>query len=75
MIGWPVEVGQPQIFGAVDAGAIGVTLNDAAMMTPHKSASMILGFSNAPFSAGRTCDFCALHATCRYQDHYAHFNG
>ncbi|MFN8595784.1 MAG: hypothetical protein U0559_06340 [Anaerolineae bacterium] len=75
IIGWPVDVGQPQIFSVVDADAIGITLNDASMMVPHKSASMILGLSAQPFEAGRTCDFCALRDTCRYQDHYAHSGG
>lgn len=75
MIGWPVEVGQSQIFDLLDTEAIGVTLNDRAMMIPHKSASMILGLGGTPFSAGRTCDFCALRETCRYQDHYAHPGG
>jgi hypothetical protein len=71
MIGWPVEVGQPQIFSALDAELIGVTLNDSAQMIPRKSTSMILGISASPFNEGRTCDFCAMRATCRYQDHYA----
>ena len=75
MIGWSVDVGQPQIFSLVDAEQIGVTLNDNAQMIPHKSTSMVLGASTAPFSEGRTCDFCALRETCRYQDHYAHIGG
>lgn len=75
IIGWPVDVGQPQIFSIVDADTIGITLNDASMMVPHKSASMIMGLSTLPFEAGRTCDFCALRDTCRYQDHYAHSGG
>lgn len=75
MIGWPIEVGQPQIFSLLDTDEIGVTLNDSAQMIPHKSTSMILGISRAPFSEGRMCDFCALRETCRYQDHYQHFGG
>jgi len=71
MIGWPVDVGQPQIFSLLDTDQIGVTLNDSAQMIPHKSTSMALGISAAPFSEGRPCDFCALRETCRYQDHYA----
>ncbi len=70
MIGWPVDIGQPQIFSLLDADVIGVTLNERAQMIPHKSTSMILGISRSSFSAGRTCDFCALRETCRYQDHY-----
>lgn len=72
MIGWPVDVGQPQIFSLLDTDAIGVTLNDSAQMLPRKSASMVLGFAPTPFAAGRACDFCALRNTCRYQDRSAH---
>jgi hypothetical protein len=72
MIGWPVDVGQPQIFSLLDTDAIGVTLNDSAQMIPRKSASMVLGFAPTPFTAGRACDFCALRNTCRYQDRSAH---
>ena len=71
MIGWPVDVGQSQIFSQVDAAPIGVTLNDSAQMIPHKSTSMILGRGPKPFNAGRACDFCALRETCKYQAHYA----
>jgi cobalamin-dependent methionine synthase I len=69
MVGWPVEVGQPQIFSNLDADAIGVTLNDSAQMIPRKSISLVLGFAPTPFEAGTPCDFCALRHTCRYQHH------
>ncbi len=69
MIGWPVDVGQPQIFSNLDAEAIGVTLNESAQMIPRKSTSLVLGFAPTPFEAGTPCDFCALRNTCRYQHH------
>jgi hypothetical protein len=69
MIGWPVDVGQVQIFSNLDAEAIGVTLNDSAQMIPRKSTSLVLGFAPTPFDAGTPCDFCALRNTCRYQHH------
>jgi hypothetical protein len=69
MVGWPVEIGQPQIFSNVDAAAIGVTLNDSALMIPRKSVSLVLGFAPTPFDVGTPCDFCALRNTCRYQRH------
>ena len=75
MIGWPVDVGQPQIFSLLDTEQIGVTLNESAQMIPHKSMSMVLGIGATPFNAGRSCDFCALRETCRYQDHYPRFCG
>ena len=69
MIGWPVDIGQPQIFSNLDAEAIGVTLNESAQMIPRKSTSLVLGFAPTPFEAGTPCDFCALRGTCRYQHH------
>ncbi|MCX6078083.1 MAG: hypothetical protein NTW32_00990 [Chloroflexi bacterium] len=75
MIGWSVGEGQPQIFSALDAAQIGVSLNESAQMYPHKSVSMMLGISPTPFSAGRTCDFCNMRETCRYQNHEQHFGG
>ncbi len=70
MIGWPVEVGQLQVFSLLDADGIGLTLNDSAQMIPRKSTSMIVGLSRTLFGEGRPCDFCALRATCRYQNQY-----
>jgi hypothetical protein len=75
MIGWPVDVGQRQIFTALDAEQIGVTLNDSFLMIPRKSISMVLGIGSIPFTAGRPCDFCGLRETCRYQNREAHFGG
>ena len=75
MIGWPVDVGQMQIFSLLDAEQIGVTLTESAQMVPRKSTSMVLGISHTAFSEGRTCDFCSLRETCRYQDHYAVHGG
>ncbi len=71
MVGWPVDVGQWQIFSLVDAASVGVTLTDSAQMVPRKSISIVMGIGRTPFSEGRVCDFCALRETCRYQDHYA----
>ena len=68
MIGWPVDVGQRQIFTVLDTAKVGVTLNESAQMIPHKSVSMILGISQIPFVAGRTCDFCNMRETCHYQN-------
>jgi hypothetical protein len=73
ILGWPVDVGQPQIFSIIDAAQIGVSLNDSAQMFPHKSTSTILGISPTPFSEGRTCDFCNMRETCRYQNKELYF--
>ena len=70
MIGWTVGEGQPQIFGLIDAEQIGVTLTTTDMMVPHKSLSMVIGVGSQISQGGRTCDYCTMRETCRYQDHY-----
>lgn len=75
MIGWSVDVGQLQIFAALDGEQISVTLNDSSLMIPRKSVSMVLGIGATPFVSGRPCDFCGLRETCRYQNRDAHFGG
>jgi hypothetical protein len=72
MIGWPVEEGQPQIFALLDAAEVGVTLTSATMMLPRKSLSMVLGLGADVSQGGRTCDYCHMKETCRYQDHHDH---
>ena len=70
MVGWTVDEGQPQIFALVDPAQAGVRLTAAWMMTPRKSVSFVLGIGPHVRTIGRTCDYCSLKETCRYQDHY-----
>ena len=70
MMGWPVEKGQPEIFAILDPAQIDVHLTDFSLMMPRKSLTMTMGFGPTMNTDGRTCDFCALRETCRYQDHY-----
>jgi hypothetical protein len=74
MINWTVEVGQLEIFALVDAGQIGVHLNGSSMMVPRMSLSQVLGFGLEMNLKGRSCDYCNLNQTCRYQNHYAPAN-
>ena len=71
MIGWPVEVGQPQIFSLLDCEEIQVSLTDAWMMVPNKSLSMVLGLGEDVAVYGSACEYCNLKGVCNYQDHYA----
>jgi hypothetical protein len=71
MVGWPVDPGQKQVFDLLDAGQIWVHLNANLMIVPRMSMTQVLGFSEQPTFEGRTCDYCNLRETCRYQDHYA----
>jgi hypothetical protein len=71
MVGWPVEEGQAEIFSLVDGGEAGISLTSGGMMVPRKSISLVLGVGKDVAAEGRSCDFCNLRETCRYQDHYA----
>lgn len=67
MSGWPVEVGQPQIFSLVDASGIGVTLEDSGLMRPLKSLSMVIGISQTKRQHQKSCDLCNLQKNCPYK--------
>jgi hypothetical protein len=70
MLGWPVDMGQKQIFDILNGQEIGVRLNESFIMIPRKSLSMVLGFGEDMHMIGKTCDYCSMKDTCRYQDHY-----
>lgn len=74
MVGWSVAEGQPQLFELVDGKAAGIELTPAGIMLPVKSLSMVIGLGAKLDAKGRTCDYCAMRETCRYQDHYAPAN-
>jgi len=70
MVGWPVEIGQPQIFSLVDAEAINISLTDSLMMIPGKSLSMVMGIGKDLSAIGSSCEYCSLKGVCNYQNHY-----
>lgn len=70
MVGWQVDPGQRQIFNLLAPEEIGIRLTESAMMDPNKSLTQVVGMGTEIFTQGRTCDFCSLRDTCRYQDHY-----
>jgi hypothetical protein len=67
MIGWPLEVGQPQIFNVLHEPQMRVTLSDAIIMLPRKSLSLVIGLGAAVRSVGTVCDTCAMNKRCRYK--------
>lgn len=76
MIDWPVSEGQPQIFKLLETEQQHldvplVELTSSFVMKPRKSVSFILGFGRQLQKQGRTCDYCAMKETCRYQEQYA----
>ncbi len=70
MVGWPVDEGQPQMFALLDGSEVGVSLTGGYMMVPRKSLSLALGLSMEPVRQTRTCDYCNMRASCRYQGAY-----
>jgi hypothetical protein len=70
MVGWPVEVGQPQVLALLEPERVGVRLTESGMMVPRKSLTLVLGLGREVSSRGRPCDYCNLREICRYQDHY-----
>jgi hypothetical protein len=74
MIGWEVKDGQPEIFDILDASQLNVRLLPSGLMTPRKSLTMVMGFGPDMEQGGKTCDYCAMSATCKYKDHYESTN-
>ena len=69
MIGWPVDIGQPQLFSLLDSEEIHVSLTDSCMMVPNKSLSLVIGIGTDVSILGTVCDYCSLNSICRYQNH------
>jgi hypothetical protein len=64
--GWPMEIGQPEIFALLEPSKCGITLTRGGMMVPKKSMSFVIGIG--PDMPGiSTCAICSLKDTCRYQ--------
>ncbi len=64
--GWPVDVGQPEIFSLLDASLAGISLTSGGMMVPKKSISFIVGIGPS-MSTEAVCTLCSLEETCRYR--------
>jgi hypothetical protein len=60
---------QAVIFSLVDAGGIGVTLNESMVMSPVKSLSLIMGTGPGPLGVegASNCDFCTIRERCGYR--------
>jgi hypothetical protein len=64
---WSVHE-QRVLFKLLDAGQIGVSLNDSYLMTPLKSLSLMCGTGSQPLGVeGLTnCDFCSIKDRCTF---------
>ncbi len=64
--GWPVEVGQPQIFSLLEPNPAGVRLSESGMMLPQKSLSFVVGIGRHVTQTD-LCELCSLKERCRYR--------
>jgi len=65
--GWPLEIGQPQIFTLVDGTSAGIRVTPSGMMIPKKTISFVVGIGQE-MSRDEPCMVCSLRASCRYHD-------
>jgi hypothetical protein len=72
LVGWPVAIGQRELFALLGSAPAGVHLTDSSMMVPKKSTSMVIGVGPDVEHAGESCDYCSMAATCRYREQHAH---
>lgn len=72
MVGWPLAAGQAQIFSLVAPRSIGVELTVSGLMTPVKSVSFVIGFSDEADPASCSCDYCTMRETCRFTEREHH---
>jgi hypothetical protein len=63
--GWPLDPGQREVFGLVDARSIGVTLLERAHMRPAKSLSFVIGIGGRPRRTASMCDDCEMAGRCQ----------
>ncbi len=66
MVGWPLEIGQPQIFRLLQPDESIVQLLPSMLMIPRKSSSILIGVGNRVRKTGQTCQYCAVNGVCRY---------
>jgi hypothetical protein len=70
MVEWPVSEGQPQIFKLLGEAGSTVKLLPSCVMLPRKSVTMVMGIGAEMKSTAQPCDYCSMHDTCLYRDHY-----
>jgi hypothetical protein len=65
--GWPLAIGQRQLFALVDGAVIGVRASASGMMEPRKSCSLLLGVGADLGCARSPCEDCELSARCTFR--------
>ncbi|MDD4736223.1 MAG: hypothetical protein PHP44_08965 [Kiritimatiellae bacterium] len=73
---WPLEEGQPALFGLVEGSAIDVELRESGLMIPSKTCSGIIAIGADVTTADQItpCDMCMMKNTCPYRGNLNHDN-
>jgi len=64
---WPLEKGQPVLFGVLKPDPEVIQLTDSYLMIPRKSNSFIVGVGIDMPKHGTVCEYCDLRDSCRYK--------
>ena len=67
MEGWPLQLGQWEVFRLLGEGPHPIRLTESGMMVPRKSLTLIIGLGPAMRSEACTCDFCTSRDRCRHR--------
>jgi hypothetical protein len=71
LVGWPLGIGQREVFGILGSRPAGVMVDRYGQMTPRKSISFVVGHGESVQNTGTTCDHCSLNERCSYSEQYA----
>ncbi|MDD5367962.1 MAG: hypothetical protein PHQ40_02660 [Anaerolineaceae bacterium] len=67
MIGWPVEVGQKELFNILQPEPSFLQLTSGFQMIPRKSISRAMGLGAEMNDSLDPCDYCAGRGSCAYR--------
>jgi len=67
MEGWPLALGQQEIFQLLGDGPHPIRLLESGMMEPRKSLTLVIGVGAAMQSGASQCDHCGSRDRCRHR--------
>ena len=67
--GWPLLAAQQELFGLIDATAVGVELRESGLMVPNKTCSGIIAVGKELVTDDTViaCDLCMMKNSCPYR--------
>jgi hypothetical protein len=67
---WPVDIGQPWIFGQLQPDPAILRISASGQMTPTKSISLIIAAGLQLPHARSSCESCSSRDRCQYRQHF-----